>query len=296
VSETIWHVLGAGAVGCLFAERLSSAGVGVELILRDGAPASPITLERDGRAAEYRLPCSHSSDRGPIERLLITTKAYDVHAALRAVAHRLQPGGVVLLLTNGMGLAESLQREVPRTTVAAGTTTEAAQRLGPRHVRHTGRGETRLGARGMAEPPGWFRDWARAVANSRWEVDIDHALWDKLAINAVINPLTAVHRCHNGALAARPALREAVAALCREASQVSYAAGHTATARTLTRRVARVIAATAANRSSMLQDIDRGRPTEIDYITGYLLQVARRHGIPAAHHAALLRAVQALEP
>ena len=168
--------------------------------------------------------------------------------------------------------------------------------MSPLHIRHAGRGETRLGsvsAPGGDEQgdiharPAWFTTWQHGPLGCQWHPEIEAALWSKLAVNCVINPLTAIHRCRNGELANRADLAASVALLCREVQQVSYAAGFTRTAQQLEGMVAKVISGTAQNRSSMLEDVERGRPTEIDYITGYLLQVADRHGIVAPHNREL---------
>ena len=81
--------------------------------------------------------------------------------------------------------------------------------------------------------------------------------------------------------------------LCGEVSKITRAAGFAAIAAALPQLVAGVIAATANNRSSMLQDVENGRRTEIDYITGFLLRVADQHGIDAPHNLALIRAIKA---
>jgi 2-dehydropantoate 2-reductase len=290
-------VLGAGAIGCLFAAHLHRGGAPVSLVLRD-APAEPavtLAVEADDGDESLWLAASGAASPDPIGHLLVTTKAYDVHAAVDALAHRLVDGATVLLLVNGMGLAAPLRERYPGIALFCGTTTEGAYALGPRHIRYAGRGETRIGGRGGEMPPSWFARWSRCVPRCRWDDAIDEALWDKLAVNCVINPLTALHRCRNGELGERRALRDAVAALCGEVAQVSYAAGFTHTAQTIGETAQRVITATAGNRSSMLQDVDAGRPTEIDYITGYLLRVAAEHGIPARHNAELYEEIKTLE-
>ena len=124
-----------------------------------------------------------------------------------------------------------------------------------------------------------------------WDADIDQALWLKLAINCAINPLTAVHGCLNGELAQRPELAMEVRRLCEEIAAISRAAGYTSAAANLEQAVTDVIAGTANNRSSMLQDVQDGHRTEIDYITGYLLCVARRHGIAAPCNQSLFERV-----
>ena len=288
MAEAHWHVLGAGAIGGLCAHSLAKAGSAVTLVLRAPAVASPLIIEGMGQRADLALPCVDAQSCGPVSHLLVTTKAHDARAAVASIAHRLGRHTVLLLMVNGMGIAEQLQEDYPHLSIYCGTTTEGAYRVAPLRIHHAGRGATRIGRRGQWRPPRWFDAWSQGLDNCHWDPQIDAALWEKLAINCVINPLTAVYRCRNGALRERAELRERVFELCREICQVSYAAGYTDTAQTLHTRVMQVIAATRDNRSSMLQDVAADRPTEIEHITGYLLQVAREHGIPAAHNAALL--------
>lgn len=295
MTDAHWHILGAGAIGGLFAHSLARAGSAVTLVLRSPAVATPLVIEGMGQRAELALPCVDAQSCGPISHLLVTTKTYDAHTAVASIAHRLGRETALLLMVNGMGIAEQLQEAYPHLSIYCGTTTEGAYRVAPLRIHHAGRGATRIGRRGQRQPPQWFDTWSLGLDNCRWDPQIDAALWEKLAINCVINPLTAVYRCRNGVLRERAELRERVLELCREIRQVSYAAGYTDTAQTLHSRVTRVIAATRDNRSSMLQDVQAGRRTEIEHITGYLLQVARAHGIPAARNAALLDEVLQLD-
>jgi len=292
-----WHVLGAGAMGCLFASALHRAGRAITLVLRDGGETGYATLrvEREDATEEVRVPVSAGGDKGPISHLLVTTKAYDVHPAVTSVAHRLDGHSQVLLLVNGMGFAEELQRDFAWLVPYHGTTTEGAYRLAPAHIRHAGRGQTRLGRPGQDDPPGWFEHWSAALDSCVWDRDIAQAQWLKLAINCAINPLTALHDCRNGELAQRPELAREVARLCREIAEISAAAGYPRIAERVQSAVDEVIAGTADNRSSMLQDILQGRRTEIDYITGHLLAVARQHGIAAPCNTALLEDVRKLD-
>jgi 2-dehydropantoate 2-reductase len=194
-------------------------------------------------------------------------------------------------MVNGLGLSEQLSADWPNLNIFCGTTTEGAYTLGAQHIRHAGRGETRIGREGVASAPDWFAQWIHAIDSCVWDMHIAGALWSKLAVNCIINPLTAIHRCPNGELARHSDLAAQVAILCDEVASISRAAGYGAVADNLEPTVARVIAGTAGNRSSMLQDIESGRPTEIDYITGYLLKVADQHGIPAPHNRSLLQRI-----
>jgi 2-dehydropantoate 2-reductase len=297
LNEPHWHVLGAGAIGCLFAAALHGGGCATTLLLRQGSNTAKtrVTVEHDDTTRELYLPVSTPGDQEPISHLLVTTKACDARTAVASVASRLEPGCQLLLMVNGMGLAASLHRDFPQAVIYCGTTTEGAFRLAPRHVQHAGRGQTRIGRPGQAQPPPWFEQWSNALDTCIWDADIEQALWLKLAINCAINPLTALHDCRNGELARRPELAQQVARLCQEIAAISGAAGFDNIAARLQQEVDAVIAATADNFSSMLQDVRRGRTTEIDHITGYLLQIASRHHIQAPHNAALLQRIHNLD-
>lgn len=289
-----WHVLGAGAIGCLFADALESSGGKTTLVLRTGAREDRlrVAVERAEACSESVLEAVTPDSAGAISHLLVTTKAYDVRAAVAGVAHRVTPGGVVVLLANGMGFYEQVTADWPGLEFFCGTTTEGAYRIGPQHVRHAGRGETRIGRSGARMQPDWFGHFEHALDNCVWDPEVEKALWLKLAINSVINPLTALHGCLNGELATRADLAAEVAPLCEEVARICRAGGFAGVAAALPDAVAVVIAATSVNRSSMLQDLQAGRPTEIDYINGYLLQVAERHGIEVPRNRELVEAIR----
>jgi|AntAceMinimDraft_11_1070367.scaffolds.fasta_scaffold03266_3 2-dehydropantoate 2-reductase len=294
MKEPHWHVLGAGAIGCLYAQALHRSGCKTTLIMRRGTKVEPLTVivEQGQLRSEHCLPAITPGSAAHVSHLLITTKAYDVQEAVASVAHLLRPSCVVVLLINGMGLSEQLAKAWPALDIYCGTTTDGAYSIAARHIQHAGLGETRIGSRLQATPPAWFGQWQQALESCVWDADIDAALWLKLAVNCVINPLTALHHCRNGQLAADVALAQQVERVCDEVSTISRAAGFAGIAANLAATVAAVIASTADNRSSMLQDVLRGSRTEIDYITGYLLQVADQHGIVAPHNRALLERIK----
>lgn len=292
-----WHILGAGAIGTLFADALSTDGGEVSLILRDGVHGETRTqvVERGDLVSEKHVKTTGPRGHTDISHLLVTTKAYDVCAAIDSVIPRLNPDCNVVLLSNGMGFQEQVLASIPSLNIFCGTTTEGAHLLAAGHVRHAGRGETRIGFAAKTaddKRPVWLHQWERAVDNSVWDSDIQPALWTKLAVNCVINPLTALNRCHNGELEARKSLANQVAPLRDEVAAVCRAQGHVKIAAALPRITAAVIQATSGNRSSMLQDMDAGRLTEIDYITGYLLEVADQHSIDIPLNRALFEAIK----
>lgn len=293
-----WHVLGAGAIGSLFASALHKSGVPVTLLRRPESEQSrtqAIRIDENTHSGEVHLPVSYNNDFEPIDHVLICTKAYDVRSALGQIAHRLNENSCILILVNGMGIMDELSTDFPNLQFALGTTTEGVYRLGDGHFCHAGRGITRLGMEGLVQPPPWFGDWSHTEQSCVWEPDIDETLWQKLAINCAINPLSALSRCKNGMLLETAELASQVDAVCQEISQVSRAAGYHQTATDIHREVASVIASTANNRSSMLADVLAGRRSENEYISGYFLKVATHHSIPTPHNKALFEGISLLD-
>jgi 2-dehydropantoate 2-reductase len=296
-----WHVLGAGSVGSLFACAMSEAGISPILLsknTRNTARSRTIlmlqTTSDNEDSASFTFAISPNSDTAPIERLLVTTKAYDVHDAICQVAHRLDENSIIVILVNGMGFMTPIQQQFPHLNFALGTTTEGAYRVKENHFCHAGLGITLVGQSGNTRAPNWFNSWSKLSLTCNWTANIDEMIWQKLAVNCAINPLTARHRCRNGDLAL-PERAAEVDLLCDEIAQVSRAQGYTHTADSIHLKVQNVIAATAENKSSMLQDTLAGRRTEIQYISRYFLECAAQHAVSTPLNAALYQEVQKLD-
>ena len=164
-----------------------------------------------------------------------------------------------------------------------GTTTHAARRDG-NVIIHVANGITHIGpARQQDGDYSYLADILQTVLpDVAWHNNIRAELWRKLAVNCVINPLTAIWNCPNGELRHHP---QEIMQICEEVAAVIEREGHHTSAEDLRDYVMQVIDATAENISSMLQDIRALRHTEIDYINGFLLRRARAHGIavPGKH-------------
>lgn len=292
-----WHILGAGSIGSLFACLFDKAGISCSLLLRDGDPALTQTTRRiqlraGGLTSEHSFPVTSGAHAAPIHYLLVCTKAYDLVDGLAGLQPWLAPNAVVVLLANGLGYQQTVAARWPQLAVFSGSTTEGAFREAGQRVLRAGRGTTWIGGRGTRDAPDWFSDWQAIDARCGWREDIDTVLWRKFAINCAINPLTALHRCRNGALAEPGALADQVRALCLEIAAIGQAAGQGEAVAGLYRSVMEVVEATADNRSSMLQDVLAGRPTEIGFLTSFLVATADAQGIDATHNKALLAALQ----
>ena len=272
-----WHVLGVGAIGGLFACRLQAGGCDVTLLSRhDGSPTRQLIMAGDPDTPhhfEQELTLGQAQDRtdAPIVHLLVCTKAWAVEDALRAITHRLSTESTVVILCNGMISAKRIAPAINGARLVWATTTAGCRRDEAGRLIASGAGETHLGAHlPTGQAPGWLSGWEGGVPNCQWEREIRSTLLAKLAINAVINPLTAIHRVTNGALLTAP-LAEDTERLTREVQALLRAGGADQIAEALPARVTEVCSQTANNHSSMRVDVERGRPTEIEAIAGWLL-------------------------
>lgn len=270
-------VLGPGAVGALWALHLHGAGHQVSLWSRQ--PQAQVTLQLDdGQPITFN---NQSLDAlANADLVLITVKAWQVAAALTPLLAHLQRETILLFMHNGMGAVEALHHSIADFPILLATTTHGALKTTISQVRHTGLGQTQIGA---DNPLGARCDFMaevlqHALAPVTWNPDLQPALWHKLAINCAINPLTAIHQCQNGALAATE-FTPTITAILDEVTAVMRAESIAFDDAALRTSVYQVINATAANYSSMQQDIFHQRPTEIDFINGYVVAKAKQHGI-----------------
>lgn len=313
-----WYILGAGAIGSLWASYAYCSDSPTTLLLpdpnrlRDYQQAGGITATLD-RGNNRLLPVpalatEQLATAGPIRFLLVCTKAQQTLAALRSVREHLADGAIIVLLQNGLGIAELIQAECPNSIILQASTTEGAYRQNRFALVHAGRGTTLLGQSAQLAAdaplkklsPESLAALAASLSFPPLKVavsdNIDAVLWRKLAINCAINPLTVKYHCRNGELLEKPDALADMVELVGEIEQLSAALGRQAWISPLLEQVQTVARNTALNRSSMLQDIEAGRVTEIDYITGYLCRLAAEKGLSLPRNQALLEAVRRQHP
>ncbi|SMQ30838.1 2-dehydropantoate 2-reductase [Pseudomonas helmanticensis] len=284
--STPWHILGAGSLGTLWATRLARAGIPVRLIVRNSErlrsyqAAGGLTLVEQGQARTYAVPGETPDSPEPIRRLLVACKAYDAESAVARLAPRLSPDAELILLQNGLGSQDAVATQIPHARCISASSTEGAFRDGDWRVVFAGHGFTWLGDAGHPVAPIWLDDLDAAKIPHEWSTDILTRLWRKLALNCAINPLTVLHGCRNGGLQQHQC---EVATLCAELAELLQRCGQPAAADNLQAEVERVIHATAANYSSMYQDVANARRTEISYLLGHACAVAARHQLNLPH-------------
>jgi 2-dehydropantoate 2-reductase len=200
---------------------------------------------------------------------------------------------LALTLQNGLGNRETLEQTLGAQRVALGVTTVGAYLVEPGLVQAAGAGMVSLGEHPRLS---FIKELLeKAGFNVRVVQDANALLWNKLIVNAAINPLTAILGVSNGALLENEDARALMGEVAREAAAVALAQGIQLTDPDPAALAEAVARRTAANRSSMLQDILRHAPTEIDAICGAIVRAGQQTGVPTPITRTLWRLVKALE-
>jgi len=317
-------ILGTGALACYYAARLVQAGQPVTMLgtWKEGLEALRQNGVRlvDANGNEQRFKVHATDD--PRECVgakyaLVLVKAWQTERAARQLKDCLAEDGLVVTLQNGLGnyeiLSQALDSVATESTensekkisknsvnsvakknsrVALGSTTTGATLLGAGLVKAGGEGIISLGRHPAIGPI----EAMLKSANFNVQIvdDPQSLIWGKLVINAAINPLTALLKLKNGELLERPSAHELMGVLAREVAEVARAEQIALPFDDPVKAVEEVARKTAVNTSSMLQDVLRGAPTEIDAICGEVATRAEEHGISVPANKICWQLVKAL--
>jgi 2-dehydropantoate 2-reductase len=291
-------IIGAGAMGSLFAAHLAPLTETIVLgTWREAVEAinrSGIHLERDGEHLHVAVrAASDPQVVKDIDLALIAVKAYQTERAADWAAEILSRDGLALTLQNGLGNYDILARRVGEARAAVGVTTQGATLLGPGHVLHAGRGPTALAVTAQTRRAvERFCDILNCAGlPSQIAGDVSSLVWGKLVVNSAINALTAIYRVPNGWLVENPETLALMSAAAQETADVANALGIKIPYSDPGARAIQVATATAANKSSTLQDVLRGAPTELDRINGAVVREGKRLGVPTPVNEKLMRVV-----
>ncbi|MDQ0137806.1 2-dehydropantoate 2-reductase [Neorhizobium galegae] len=270
-------VIGAGAMGGLFAARLSASGQDVALI--EVAPAQIEAIEVDGlrmtcEAGEttYLLPIG-AADRytGIFDLLIVFTKGMHTEAALTAARHLIGPETFALTVQNGIGNVETIETFIPPDRIVMGMTNWPSTLVAPGHIRVPGDGQIRIWAADGTPSPR-LRDICAMLdgAGLNCELDpaVEVAIWEKLAFNAALNSLAAAADLTVGEMADRQEARDIVFAIIDEVVAVAKARDLAVDVNHVRQSVEHAFANHRQHKPSMLQDRLAGRRMEIATITG----------------------------
>ncbi len=293
-------IVGTGALATLFAARLTEAGhdmtllgtwkEGLNALRKNGARL----VDTNGDEKQFKVQATDDlRDCLDARYVIVLVKSWQTERAAKQLVEYLAEDAIVLTLQNGLGNYEMLARHLGDNRVILGTITIGATLLEAGLVKEGGEGSISIEQNQALGPLG------AALRSAKFNVEIiedaQSLVWGKLVVNAAINPLTALLRITNGELLERRSAREMMGKLAQEAAQIARAENIRLPFIDPVNAAEEVARKTATNRSSMLQDVLRRAPTEIDAICGAVVRTAQRHGIETPVNWACWKLVKALE-
>jgi 2-dehydropantoate 2-reductase len=295
-------IVGPGAMGCLFAARLSKAGFHVTLLDYIEERAKQINEQGilvEGVTGEYtvKVPTVTRDLPSSPDMVLICVKSYKTRQASENIKAWLPAKAVVVTLQNGLGNVEILEQVFGKKRTLGGVTSEGATLLGPGKIKHAGQGETIIGPAG--DPNGPAENLVSAFKQADFKAEsvdnVTDLIWGKLIVNVGINALTAITRLKNGRLPEVPGTRLVLKEAVKEAVAVAAAKNIQIPYPDPLGRVMQVCEATAGNMASMLQDVLKEKETEVDAINGAIVREGEALGIATPVNLTLTSLVHAIQ-
>lgn len=298
MEEYDYCIVGMGAIGGLLAHFLAHRRVLGITRRRSHAEAlkGGMVVETRGGARVHRIPVKWWG--GGVEAVcriaVVAVKSYDAVEAV-GQASRLEPG-LMVVAQNGFGGLEEAERLLGRGRAAAAVITYGVTRMSDSRIRVAGTGEVLVGHRGEPHPLARLlvEDLVEGGCSARLVENVEPYRWLKAIANAAINPVTAILGVHNGFLMEAPEARRLLEMAVGEAARVAEALGIALPEDPLAYTLD-IVRKTYSNYSSMLQDLERRGRTEINEITGHIVEAGRRLGIPTPINEALLLLVKGAE-
>lgn len=277
-------IIGGGAVGMTLAY----------FVYASGAPRPIVFYRREEEVREvrdrggfiYRNPAIGKVVHVPVEPQLLgstsadceylfnAVKAYGVVSTIPSMMRVTRPGDAVVMMQNGFGALEAAEEKLPDRVVAAGVVYFGAEKISATEVVHHGGNLVIAGTRrGVGEKLAWLSSFLRnGGLEFRVVGDIDFYRWLKLALNAVVNPLTAIARSRNRVILTVEGV-ELAKMILSEVAEAARLSGYSLDKERLLKNVLYNVEITKDNYSSMAQDVIKGSVTEIDYINGYVARL-----------------------
>jgi len=286
-------IIGLGAIGCLISSQLPSICKIYALPRKTNNHANNISfqLHSENNSQTYQWPIWQGE---MLDIVLVCCKASQCEQALQQWHTAIGPETQIVLLQNGLGQHDSLSETFPYHAIFAASTTEGAFRSPPNLITHAGIGQTQWGFYG-GEAQEFKLPLALLKGDHHWADNIQQVLLDKLAINAVINPLTVKYQCKNAELLSHAQAFSDLKLLCEETETFFHSMGWPLSFK-LFEKAQMIAQLTANNFSSMLQDVKNDRLTEIDFINGYLLNKATENNLTLPLSQSLVQLIKSHEP
>lgn len=299
-------ILGAGALGSTFGAWLSEAGHTTWLLNRPSRHLEAIgrhglTVEEDTHRRTVKVRVStDAKDIGPVDLVVVLVKSFATQVAIEGARPLIGPHTVVMSLQNGLGQEDVLASVVGRDKVIAGKTYVGGVQTEPGVVCSGVRGKHTF----IGELDGRLTPRVQAVADvfkgaglaTTVTDNIVGTMWDKLLVNVATGALTGITRLNYGQLYTEAALRDIALLAVAEAISVARAAGIRLSLHTP--EAAWQLASEglpASFKTSMLQSLQKGSITEIDFINGAVVRLGQRYEVPTPVNATLVACIKGIE-
>ena len=286
-------IFGSGGVGGYFGGRLAASGEDVTFIAR-GAHLN--ALQQEGLRISSPLGDAHvakvqATDRpqaiGPVDVVLFTVKLYDVDAAAATLGPLIGPDTVVITLQNGVDAVDMVGKHVGDQHVAGGVAYIVAVIDQPGHVRHTtaqqlvfGEPDGRRSDRLVALEAACVKAGFLAKASENIQTD----LWVKFVRLATWSGMTSVTRSPMGVVRDTPATFDMMMAAIGEVIAVGTARGIAFPPDLMDGTIALIKGFPASSKSSMLEDLERGRRLELPWLSGAVVRLGQEADVPTPIH------------
>jgi 2-dehydropantoate 2-reductase len=293
-------IVGTGAMASLFAARLASSGIQVKMLgtwlesIQTLNESGVRLTDKDGSEKIYPVKATQDPQECAGSRFaIVLVKSYQTRRVAEQLKSCLANDGLALTLQNGLENDTTMAAVLGEERVSIGVTTIGATLIEPGWVRFGGDGIVSLTHHVQLNP---LRD---ILTRSGFVVetveDAESLVWGKLVVNAAINPLTALLRIPNGELIARPSAHTLMNLVAKETANVATAIGVHLPYSDPVSVVESVAERTASNKSSMLKDVLRGSPTEIDAINGAIVTIGERENVPVQMNRTLWLLINAID-
>jgi len=295
------QIIGAGAIGCLWLAKLQQINEPCHIVSRTPLNTSLLTFTNiSGQISTFTISHSqhllNSTEAEKQSTILVCVKAQQVLNALLAQQHYITEQQPIILMHNGYGCAEEVIKYFPNNPIICATTANASLLKSQLNITESGNGPSYFGpfnseSQGLSSI---ILPMQKAMNHVFWSENIVEKCWLKLAINAIINPITALEQIKNGVLSA-PIYQKVIHELILEVVSIAEAEDIHFKTECIKKTVYDVIKATSKNLSSMNRDVFYQRETEIDFINGYLIKKAQLHGIKVPYLNEFNQKIKALE-
>lgn len=296
---------GAGAMGGIFGAKLSAAGhdvtlidvnsTAVEIINRDGLKVDA----KDGTTKTYRVRASTKpAEIGAVDIIMNFVKCYHTEAAVKSALPMMNDKTAFLTLQNGWGNAPKIAAIAGNDRVLVGLTYHSGTLLAPGHVKHPGQGMTYIG-----EIDGNLTVRLEAICDAFRSADLDvtqsakilDEVWKKLCLNVCTLPTSALLRFFAHQLVQHESMKAEMRMLLTEVVDVAKAQGIAIEFDERWLAITSLLEKAIGGKSSMLQDVEAKRRTEIEVINGAIVAAGLKFGVPTPHNDAMVNLISSLE-